>query len=149
METKFRTLTAVVGLFTLSLIGSALADSAPAAAGTPAKPAAAAAPVKPAVAAAPADKPAAAPAVTAAPAGQPTREQLLEDLKKANTQLADDKKAVTAVAKTDKPALKTAQDKVKADGKAINEINLKLHAIKVDKKGAAAKPAAPAPATKS
>lgn len=140
MTTKLRSLTVAIGLFTTLLTCNALADTPPAAPGTPAATPAA----KPASAA---TTPAVAPATNAATApaaGQQTREQLLEELKKANTQLADDKKAVAAVPKGDKAALKTAQDKVKADGKAIFEINQKLHALKVEKKAAATK----APAAK-
>ena len=84
----------------------------------------------------------------AAPASGATREDLLAELKKANEQLAADKKAAAEAAKgADKDAAKAAKDKVKADGKAINEINQKLHALKVSKaaaktdKAAAATPA--------
>lgn len=140
MTTMRRSLTLAIGLFTSLLACSALADTPPAAPGTPAAaPAAKPAPAATAPTVAPAANAATAPA-----AGQQTREQLLEDLKKANAQLAEDKKAAAAVAKGDKAALKTAQDKVKADGKAIFEINQKLHALKVEKKAAATK----APAAK-
>ena len=81
--------------------------------------------------------------VAKAPAGGTTRETLLADLKKANTQLADDKQAAAEAGKgKDKDAAKAAKDKVKADGKAINEINMKLHALKAAKPA----PAKPTPA---
>ena len=138
MTTTRRSLTIAIGLFASLLTCNALAETPAAApAAPPAAPAAKPAPA--ATAPAPAANAAAATA-----AGQQTREQLLEDLKKANAQLAEDKKAAAAVAKGDKAALKTAQDKVKADGKAIFEINQKLHALKVEKKAAATK----APAAK-
>ena len=135
------------GFLTL-VAGGALADNAvpgksvPATTTTPPV-----APVAPATVPAPAKT---APVVNAEPVahvndkGAPTappdiaRRELLEELKKANTQLAEDKKAAAEAAKgKDKDATKAAQDKVKADGKAINEINQKLHALK------GAKPAAP------
>ncbi|MFO0620394.1 MAG: hypothetical protein U0745_03285 [Polyangia bacterium] len=107
--------TVAAGLLSLALMGSALAE-APAP-----KEAAGSAPVIKADSAGNKD---------AAPVGE-TREQLLEELKKANAQLAEDKKAMAA-AKGD--AAKAAKDKVKADGKRINEINMKLHKLKTSKK---------------
>ena len=91
-----------------------------------------------------ADAPVVPAATAATPAatevGTATREELLEQLKKANTQLADDKKAAAEAKKgTDKAAAKAAQDKVKADGKAIHELDMKLHALKGPKKPVAKK----------
>jgi hypothetical protein len=121
--------TVAAGLLSLALIGNALAE-APAP-----KEAATSAPVIKADSAANKD---------AAPVGE-TREQLLEELKKANAQLAEDKKALAA-AKGD--AAKAAKDKVKADGKLISEINMKLHKLKTSKKPVAKSPEPiPPPAT--
>lgn len=136
MQTYIRSIVLGAGVLALS-VTPALAQDKPAA---PAKAADAAA--KPAPAPAPAaDK-------AAAPASGASREDLLAELKKANEQLAADKKAAADAAKgTDKEAAKAAKEKVKADGKAINDINQKLHALKVNKaaaktdKGAAAAPA--------
>ena len=133
MKTYIRSIVLGAGVLALS-VTPVLAQDKPAA---PAKAADAAA--KPAPA--PADK-------AAAPASGASREDLLAELKKANEQLAADKKAAADAAKgTDKEAAKAAKEKVKADGKAINDINQKLHALKVNKaatktdKGAAAAPA--------
>jgi len=120
MKTYLKTISAAVGLFTFSLLGSAFAD------GDAGK--AASAPVTKAE---PAATKSDAAAKTAPAAAGETREQLLEELKKANAQLAEDKKAAAA-AKGD--AVKAAKEKVKADGKLINEINMKLHKLKVEKK---------------
>jgi colicin import membrane protein len=134
MQTYIRSIVLGAGVLALS-VTPALAQDKPAA---PAKAADAAA------------KPAPAPAAdkAAAPASGASREDLLAELKKANEQLAADKKAAADAAKgTDKEAAKAAKEKVKADGKAINDINQKLHALKVNKaaaktdKGAAAAPA--------
>ena len=120
MKTYLKTISAAVGLFTFSLLGIAFAD------GDAGK--AASAPVTKAEPAA--TKSDAAAKMAPAATGE-TREQLLEELKKANAQLAEDKKAAAA-AKGD--AVKAAKEKVKADGKLINEINMKLHKLKVEKK---------------
>ena len=120
MKTYLKTISAVVGLFTFTLLGSAFADDD---AGKTAS-----APVTKAEPAATKSDAAAKPAP--ASTGE-TREQLLEELKKANAQLAEDKKAAAA-AKGD--AVKGAKEKVKADGKLIHEINMKLHKLKVEKK---------------
>ena len=129
MKTYLKTMTAAVGLFTLSLVGNALADgdagktaSAPV---TKAEPAASKSEA--------AAKTESGKAAASMPAPSESREQLLEELKKANAQLAEDKKAAAA-AKGD--AVKAAKEKVKADGKLINEINMKLHKLKAEKKPA-------------
>lgn len=111
--------TMAAGLLSLALLGHALAETPP-----------------PTSTSAPVIKVESAGDKTAASVGE-TREQLLEELKKANAQLAEDKKALAA-AKGD--AIKPAKEKVKADGKRINEINMKLHKLKTSKKPAPVKP---------
>ncbi len=130
--------TVAAGLFSLALMGSALAEM-------PSPPAASAPPTTATVPAtsAPVIKVDSAGDKTAAPVGE-TREQLLEELKKANAQLAEDKKALGA-AKGD--AVKAAKEKVKADGKRINEINMKLHKLKTSKKPAQPQPPMTPPPT--
>ena len=119
--TTIRNLTFALSRFSLSLplIGVASAESVPAAT----KPATPATTAPPPAAPAKTAAPVATGSAEVTPVAKPTppaetREQLLEQLKKANEQLATDKKAAAEAGKgKDKAAIQAAKDKVRPTAK--------------------------------
>lgn len=140
MINTIRTLTLSLSMISLPLVGVANAGPPAGPAPPPAPAASSGKTGAPPVSPPPKDLPTAQQAAHAE-----TREQLLLELKNANAQLAADKKAAAEAAKGhDKDAHKAAQEKVKADGKLISEINMKLHSLKTAPKTA---PPIPPPPT--